>query len=420
MVRRTMTLVGTIVWLCGVGHAERAVPEAPPEAKVIEQAKQSAHVDYVTFAQGALPRSLTIDGAAQDLGSGNAVLAIDGSPKRFVLARTGTATTAIVLRLELPSPTTFEGFAVPDVNEVPSRGTTFVKTIEVFGSANEAGKDPILLASATLAKHAKPGMISELVMKAKSPVRWLDIRLTGGLDIPDGKAALQFSELVGRGTQKAAPLATGFTGVWKGPGVLVELAQSGTVVTGCYDTDGGELTGTVSGNILRAVGIDPGDKVKSVFVFVAAPDGELRGLRSTNGAPFRVHGAPKAPAGTKTKCSPRPPKLGCGSVIHSINFDFDSAKLRPDSEATLKELYSGLAGTKGPVTIVGHTSSEGAVKHNEQLSEKRAQSVVDDLIKRGIPRASIRALGKGSKVPIAKNDDETGRSMNRRVEVECR
>src|SRR5690606_6412318 len=120
------------------------------------------------------------------------------------------------------------------------------------------------------------------------------------------------------------------------------------------------------------------------------------------------------------KCTPRPPKLGCGSVIHSINFDFDSAKLRADSEATLKELHAGLTGTKGQVTIVGHTSSEGAAKHNQELSRSSAQSVVDALVKRGLPSASIRALGKGSAAPIASNDDETGRSLNRRVEVECK
>jgi OOP family OmpA-OmpF porin len=414
-------LASILIALTAVASAERAVPvKTPPAATVVEVAKQPAHLDLVTFAQGALPGSLTIDGAPQDLMTSNAVLAIDGSPKPFVLARTGTSGTVIVLRVLLPAPTTFDAFSVPEVREVPSRGTTFAREVQVFGSAKEPGVEPILLAQATLAKHAKRGMTSQLAMESKIAVRWLDIRLTGGLDIPDGKAAIQFSELVGSGTQESPPLVTSFTGVWKGPGVLVELAQTGTVVNGCYDSDGGELTGTVTGNVMRAIGVDPGDKVKSVFLFVASPGGELTGLRSTNGAPFRVHAAPVAPKGTKTKCTPRPAKVGCGSILHSINFDFDSAKIRSDSETALKELYAGLAGVKGQVIIVGHTSSEGAVKHNQQLSEKRAQSVVDDLIKRGLPRTSIRAAGKGSTVPIASNDDETGRSLNRRVEIECK
>ena len=57
--------------------------------------------------------------------------------------------------------------------------------------------------------------------------------------------------------------------------------------------------------------------------------------------------------------------------------------------------------------------------HNLDLSRRRAQAVVDDLVARGLDRKRIRATGKGSAAPIAPNTDEAGRSLNRRVEVQC-
>ena len=69
--------------------------------------------------------------------------------------------------------------------------------------------------------------------------------------------------------------------------------------------------------------------------------------------------------------------------------------------------------------IEGHTSSEGNEQYNQELSARRAQSVVEDLVRRGIDVARITTVGKGELEPIASNNDEAGRSLNRRVDVEC-
>ncbi len=69
--------------------------------------------------------------------------------------------------------------------------------------------------------------------------------------------------------------------------------------------------------------------------------------------------------------------------------------------------------------IEGHTSSEGTDEYNQRLSERRAQAVVAELVKRGIPRERPSAAGIGERRPIASNDNESGRAMNRRVEVKC-
>jgi OmpA-OmpF porin, OOP family len=380
-----------------------------------------ASPDYLTFAQGAIPLSATIDGVAMDAYFAGNILAIDGSPTPLVLIRSGTATSKAELVFALPAATTFTRFAVPNINEVPSLGTTFVKQIEVHGSAKGPTDGYELLASATLAAHKTKGEVTELKLAKQTAVRWVKVTLSGGLDVRTPKVSIQFSELLGHGTQESAPLSTGFTGSWADKGVLIELRQAGATVTGCYDKEG-KLDGTVSGDVLRAVGIDIRDKVKSLFVLTVGADGRLRGLRSTNGAPFKIYTGPAAPAGTKTQCrDSAPPKLGCGAVIQAINFDFDSAAIRADSTSVLDDLFAGLkADPAKAIVIEGHTSSEGTAAHNVDLSKRRAQAVVEELIRRGLPKTRLTSAGKGPAEPIASNADETGRAMNRRVEVECR
>jgi outer membrane protein OmpA-like peptidoglycan-associated protein len=67
----------------------------------------------------------------------------------------------------------------------------------------------------------------------------------------------------------------------------------------------------------------------------------------------------------------------------------------------------------GAILIEGHTSSEGTETYNQNLSERRAQAVVAALAARGRDVARLSAAGLG-------DADESGRSLNRRVEIHCR
>ncbi len=78
------------------------------------------------------------------------------------------------------------------------------------------------------------------------------------------------------------------------------------------------------------------------------------------------------------------------------------------------------AATTSDITVIGHTSSEGADEYNEKLSQSRAEAVVAALVARGINAARISAQGRGEKEPIADNATGAGRSLNRRVEITCR
>jgi len=101
-----------------------------------------------------------------------------------------------------------------------------------------------------------------------------------------------------------------------------------------------------------------------------------------------------------------------------VSFDFDSAAIKPAFQPSLTKLANVLAKyDRNQVTVVGHTDSSGAESYNQNLSVQRAESVVDELIGRGVPGGIIRAQGRGENEPRADNNTEAGRQLNRRVEI---
>lgn len=106
-------------------------------------------------------------------------------------------------------------------------------------------------------------------------------------------------------------------------------------------------------------------------------------------------------------------------ALYEIYFDTDKAELKPASAGALIEIAKLLsAQPKLKVLIVGHTDNVGALDYNRSLSERRAQAVVDALVKQHkVARDRLTAVGVGMAAPIASNDGEAGRAKNRRVEL---
>lgn len=100
-----------------------------------------------------------------------------------------------------------------------------------------------------------------------------------------------------------------------------------------------------------------------------------------------------------------------------VQFDWDSDVLRTLENDVLRQAVSILSkNTDYSVKIEGHASSEGDAKHNDALSQKRANSVLEYLVKQGVSRDRLTAKGYGSSVPYASNATKEGRESNRRVE----
>jgi len=105
-------------------------------------------------------------------------------------------------------------------------------------------------------------------------------------------------------------------------------------------------------------------------------------------------------------------------IIENINFEFDKADLLPESFPILDDLVQKFAEYPDlEVEINGHTDNIGTKEYNYDLSQRRAQSVVDYLVENGVQADNLTSKGFGEDVPITTNETEDGRAMNRRVEM---
>lgn len=112
---------------------------------------------------------------------------------------------------------------------------------------------------------------------------------------------------------------------------------------------------------------------------------------------------------------------GEGSVLKNIFFDVDKYELKEKSFTELEKIVRFL--TENPqisIEIGGHTDNTGNLPYNQQLSEKRAQSVYNYIVSKGINPKRLSAKGFGASKPVASNETESGRQLNRRIEFTIR
>ncbi|HEY8936447.1 MAG TPA: OmpA family protein [Cyclobacteriaceae bacterium] len=110
-------------------------------------------------------------------------------------------------------------------------------------------------------------------------------------------------------------------------------------------------------------------------------------------------------------------KGGSFMTLNNIFFDVDKYELKEKSATELNKIIKFLNDNpKVKVEISGHTDNTGSTAHNKLLSEMRAKSVYNYLVKNGIPSTHLVAKGYGSDQPIAPNNTEEARQLNRRIE----
>jgi OmpA-OmpF porin, OOP family len=107
------------------------------------------------------------------------------------------------------------------------------------------------------------------------------------------------------------------------------------------------------------------------------------------------------------------------AVLYALFFDFDSAAIKPESSEQLLQLAAFL--TANPAVnayIVGHTDGKGTLEYNADLSRRRAAAIATALTqnhKIAVARVSPQAVGELA--PVSTNETESGRTLNRRVEI---
>jgi len=110
-------------------------------------------------------------------------------------------------------------------------------------------------------------------------------------------------------------------------------------------------------------------------------------------------------------------KIGVPIILEGIVFDVDKTTIKPESENTLMKALKTLQTYQDIlVEISGHCDSDGSDKHNQKLSEGRAESVKAWLVSKGIDASRISTIGYGESKPISDNKTKEGKQKNRRIE----
>ena len=144
---------------------------------------------------------------------------------------------------------------------------------------------------------------------------------------------------------------------------------------------------------------EPGDYTATLVV------SDNDGLIGTASVPIHALEPPPPPP-------PAPKKI----VLRGVNFDFDHYNIRDDAQVILDAAIEVLGeDLEVNVQIEGHTDSKGSERYNMNLSMRRATAVAIYLVDAGIDSMRLRSAGFGEGDPVASNDDEDGRTENRRV-----
>ena len=203
----------------------------------------------------------------------------------------------------------------------------------------------------------------------------------------------------------------------EGKDVLVQIADIGGC--GFYSGYEGLLTSAGMAGFVEKVFLaekpapvvkkTPAPVVKAVPVVVAKKDDDKDGVYNEDDK------CTNTPDGASVNT------VGCWAFSNAALFDFDKSDINPEAYPMLGEAVKILE--KNPsmgVTLQGYTDNVGNEDYNRGLSLRRANAIKAYFVEKGIAENRMVTEGFGSKNPVAMNDSETGRSLNRRVEIHPR
>jgi len=109
---------------------------------------------------------------------------------------------------------------------------------------------------------------------------------------------------------------------------------------------------------------------------------------------------------------------GSVAISGGILFAFDSDKINPEAESIVAKIANMMEQHQNlELAVVGYTDNTGDFNYNIGLSKRRADAIVNQLVKQGVSRDRLAGVGVGPLNPIASNATEQGRAENRRVEL---
>ena len=110
------------------------------------------------------------------------------------------------------------------------------------------------------------------------------------------------------------------------------------------------------------------------------------------------------------------------SLAGDVLFATNSSELNVEGIVSVLDVANDIRNSEGldvkKVTVIGHADSRGRADYNQALSEARAKTVADYLVKNGIDPSIVEYVGAGETQPVASNDTVIGRAQNRRVDID--
>ncbi|MFC0446251.1 OmpA family protein [Pseudidiomarina halophila] len=195
------------------------------------------------------------------------------------------------------------------------------------------------------------------------------------------------------------------------------VAATAVVLAGCQtpmsNTQKGATIGAIAGAV---IGKGTGDHDKSRYVWGAAvgalAGGAIGAYMDKQEREFREE---LAGSGVEVIRDGDTIRLQLPS---NITFGTDSAVIASNFDPVLNDVARVLQKyEKTTMVIEGHTDSTGSAEYNQRLSENRALAVRNHLNRNGVDARRLTAMGFGESQPIATNETESGRQLNRRVEL---
>ncbi|HTC95380.1 MAG TPA: OmpA family protein [Terriglobales bacterium] len=284
----------------------------------------------------------------------------------------------------------------------------------VSSTSSESGYKKIATLEATQSAR------KEFPLPAGSEARWVKLVVVSNWG---NKQYTELMEVEAYGSPTGAPVQRPpLSGAYDTNYGALQITQDGSHVTGCYYNGDGQISGSSDGRTINAEWRQKNGNGTMLMTLSSRGDflngvwyakGELQGAWFGT----RRSGPQKVCDDTRNTLSQQL-KQGGRAILYGIHFDSDSANLRPDSEPTLRQVMALMQSQPGlRLSIEGHTDSTNTAAYNLDLSRRRAQAVVDWLVKNGMTAGRLASQGFGSSRPVADNNSPQGRALNRRVEL---
>ena len=424
-----------IASLCAAAACSRT--SSPPEAAAVDAAPAAASApatdeqptaspaiapNLLSFANGTImpmPSEALLVTAPILMIDGSSIMnwVGDGKPQSFVFELPEAAT---LRTLEFDNDTSGMGGVDAGIKDL---------TIEVSTTSASEGFQPIFSGSLQKGVNGQRFDIAKPVAG-----RWVRANFTSN----HGGESYSLAELRGFGDAPAAVLTTDASGSYETVWGTWNVTQAGTTISGCFQPGGlspqpAPFAGATEGNIARIRHIETDDagapREARALLLVFARDGTRFFTAGVDGESLSDYGEVKRIAAEPATCPGRAAETPVTTMadtlakdgrvaVYGINFDFDSATLRPESTVVLEQVAGLLRDDPAlRITIEGHTDDVGGAAYNDALSGKRANAVRDWLVATGIEGARLEAVGKGVGSPVATNGNDVGRAQNRRVEL---